>query len=192
MYTVIEASPANENADVASVSLRNIETGEAIELPAVSVAEFLEVELKPRWLAYRPWSKDFTDAFSILDVVEVPEEKLVGDGKWLDNPGPIGKWCLALYVDDELVSVGPDGFVELPDFIVDDGVLVRYTGSAEDVVVPDGVTAIGVKAFFGFSGRDQVRKVVLPEGLLSIGNESFYNCKNLAEIEMPSTIKRIG
>lgn len=192
LYTVIEASPANENADVASVSLRNIETGEAIELPAVSVAEFLEVELKPRWLAYRPWSKDFTDAFSILDVVEVPEEKLVGDGKWLDNPGPIGKWCLALYVDDELVSVGPDGFVELPDFIVDDGVLVRYTGSAEDVVVPDGVTAIGDKAFFGFSGRDQVRKVVLPEGLLSIGNESFYNCKNLAEIEMPSTIKRIG
>lgn len=192
LYTVIEASPADENADVASVSLRNIETGEAIELPAVSVAEFLEVELKPRWLAYRSWSKDFTDAFSISDVVEVPEEKLVGDGKWLDNPSPIGKWLLALYVDDELVSVGPDGFVELPDFIVDDGVLVRYTGSAEDVVVPDGVTAIGDKAFFGFSGRDQVRKVVLPEGLLSIGNESFYNCKNLAEIEMPSTIKRIG
>ena len=128
LYTVIEASPADENADVASVSLRNIETGEAIELPAVSVAEFLEVELKPRWLAYRSWSKNFTDAFSILDVVEVPEEKLVGDGKWLDNPDPIGKWCLALYVDDELVSVGPDGFVELPDFIVDDGVLVRYTG----------------------------------------------------------------
>ena len=50
MYTVIEASQTDENADVASVSLRNIETGEAIELPAVSVDEFLEVELKPRWL----------------------------------------------------------------------------------------------------------------------------------------------
>ena len=164
MYTVIEASPADENANVASVSLRNTETGEAIELPAVSVAEFLEVELKPRWLAYRPWSEDFTNAFSMLEVVEVPEEKLVGDGEWLDNPDLIGEWRLALYVDDELVSVGPDGFVELPDFIVDDGVLVRYTGSAEDVVVPDGVTAIGYKAFFGFSGRDRARKVCCPKG----------------------------
>lgn len=33
---------------------------------------------------------------------------------------------------------------------------------------------------------------MLPEGLPSIGNESFYNCKNLVEIEMPGTIKRIG
>ncbi len=192
LYTVIDAPQVGRNADAVSVSLRNIVTGEAVEFPSVSLDEFQEVELKPQWLQYSSWSKKFANAFSTLDVVEVPEEKLIGNGEWLDDPGRIGEWCLALYVEDELVSVGPDGFVELPDFVVDNGALIRYTGNAENVVVPNEITAIGDKAFFGFWGRDQVKKVALPEGLLSIGNESFYNCKNLVEIEIPNTLKRIG
>ncbi len=35
------------------------------------------------------------------------------------------------------------------DFTIEDGVLTRYNGTAEEVVVPDGVTAIGANAFFG-------------------------------------------
>ena len=91
LYTVIDAPQVGGNADVVSVSLRNISTGKAIELPAVSVDEFLEVELKPQWLQYSSWSKKFASAFSILDAVEVPEEKLIGDGEWLDDPEQIGR-----------------------------------------------------------------------------------------------------
>ena len=35
------------------------------------------------------------------------------------------------------------------DFIIEDGVLVRYVGEESDVVIPEGVTAIGDGAFVG-------------------------------------------
>ncbi len=35
----------------------------------------------------------------------------------------------------------------MSDFIIENGVLVKYTGNGGDVVIPDGVTDIGYEAF---------------------------------------------
>ena len=35
------------------------------------------------------------------------------------------------------------------DYIIENGVLKRYTGTGGDVVIPDGVTEIGSNAFDG-------------------------------------------
>lgn len=37
----------------------------------------------------------------------------------------------------------------MSDFRIKNGVLVKYVGNGGDVVIPDSVTAIGVKAFKG-------------------------------------------
>ena len=37
----------------------------------------------------------------------------------------------------------------MEDFIIEDGVLREYVGDESDVVIPDGVTAIGDCAFDG-------------------------------------------
>ena len=70
-----------------------------------------------------------------------------------------------------------------------DGILKKYVGNEETVIVPDGVTGIGTNAF-----KDNVtlRKIVLPEGLLLIDDSAFNGCSNLAEINWVNTIEDIG
>ena len=38
---------------------------------------------------------------------------------------------------------------DLKDFVIEDGILLKYTGPDGDVVIPEGVTSIGEKTFFG-------------------------------------------
>ncbi len=40
--------------------------------------------------------------------------------------------------------------------------------------------------------RDQIRRVVIEEGVTSIGAYAFFDCKNLREIALPSTLRSVG
>lgn len=42
-----------------------------------------------------------------------------------------------------------------------------------------------------YESRGSIRKVVIEEGVLSISGLAFYDCKNLTEVSLPSTLKRI-
>ena len=56
------------------------------------------------------------------------------------------------------------------DFEIDEnGVLTAYKGSATDVVIPEGVTDIGERAF----ASSTVEHVTIPAAVRSIGNEAF-------------------
>jgi hypothetical protein len=52
------------------------------------------------------------------------------------------------------------------DFEIKDGVLVKYNGSAAEVIVPEGVTSIESNAF---SGNKTLVSITLPASLTSIG-----------------------
>ena len=64
-------------------------------------------------------------------------------------------------------------------FTVEDGVLVRYSGSAENVTVPDGVYTVGASAF---EGNTKVKKVTLPATVYAIGDRAFYGCSALSAV----------
>lgn len=86
------------------------------------------------------------------------------------------------------------------------------TGKAEkSVVVPDGVTSIGVAAFgdvgieniilpngltnidkYAFSRCASLKSVVIPEGVKSIGDFAFCDCSSLTSIVIPESVKNIG
>jgi hypothetical protein len=68
------------------------------------------------------------------------------------------------------------------DFEIKDGVLIKYQGKAQDVQVPDGVTAIGAGTFSDSS----LSSIVLPEGLTSIGRRVFQRCDSLRSIIVQS------
>lgn len=59
----------------------------------------------------------------------------------------------------------------------------------EEIIIPEGVTSIGVTAFSHFT---KLRKVVLPSTLERIETSAFYDCKNLEEIEIPEKVKYLG
>ena len=89
-------------------------------------------------------------------------------------------------------SVRGDDDADKPDengFVIKDGVLVRYEGNAENVVVPDSVTSIGDRAF---SYCGSLSSIELPSGLTSIGYRAFYYCSRLSSIELPTNLTSIG
>lgn len=77
--------------------------------------------------------------------------------------------------------------MEEQDFVIEKKKLIRYTGSAERVEVPQGVTAIGEGVF----ARKNVREVILPDTVTRIGREAFA-WSRLETIRMPAKLKTIS
>lgn len=76
------------------------------------------------------------------------------------------------------------------DFVIDgNGVLTEYKGSGGDVVIPDGVTAIGYYAFNGCSG---LTSIIIPNSVTKIGYYAFNGCSGLTSITIPDSVTDIG
>lgn len=67
--------------------------------------------------------------------------------------------------------------------------LIKYNGTSEKVVVPDGVKRIEENAF---SWNPYVKEVILPYGVQKIGDNAFVHCYSLEKIEIPPTVAYIG
>lgn len=75
------------------------------------------------------------------------------------------------------------------DFIIADGVLEKYNGTDSEVVIPEGVTVIGKKAF---ERNKTIKKVTLPSTLTTIDDYAFQYCANLMIPDFPSGMHSIG
>lgn len=75
------------------------------------------------------------------------------------------------------------------EFEIKDGVLIRYSGSGGDVVIPDGLMEIGDWAF---SRCNNLESVSLPDSIRYIGMGAFNRCYNLKSITIPSGVTTIG
>ncbi len=82
-------------------------------------------------------------------------------------------------------------------FDIRDGVLVKYTGRASHVVVPDGVKIVGKYAFSeeGYEHRykynEYVKKITLPDSVIEIESYAFNNCSCLTEIQLSQGLTEI-
>lgn len=74
------------------------------------------------------------------------------------------------------------------EFWIEDGVLYGYNGDGGAVTVPDGVTAIGPRAF----QKTAVTSVAVPEGVESIGERAFSHCESLVSVTLPESLREIG
>lgn len=75
------------------------------------------------------------------------------------------------------------------DFMILDGVLLKYKGLDPDVVIPDGVTQIGD---YAFSMCTHVTSVVIPDGVTVIGDSAFAYCARLGELILPESVTSVG
>lgn len=83
---------------------------------------------------------------------------------------------------EELLTTTVDGMR------IEKGVLTRYEGSSQDIVIPSGVVSIGNEAF---RGKDIVN-VTIPESVIEIGEYSFSECRKLKKVNIEGTIDKIG
>ena len=82
-------------------------------------------------------------------------------------------------------------FAKNADFIVENGVLIKYNGSGGKVIIPGdrGITAIGDDVF---KNNDSLTSIVIPSGVKTIGASAFEGCGNLVYITMPTGLTTIG
>lgn len=75
------------------------------------------------------------------------------------------------------------------DFVIENGVLLKYNGNDSDVLIPDGVTEIGCKAF---KNCENLKSVEIPNSVKDIGRFAFKDCINLTNITLPDGLKVIN
>ena len=78
---------------------------------------------------------------------------------------------------------------KIPGLKVVKGIVAQYTGDAEELVLPEGVTEIGAEAF---SFNSDVKKIIFPDSLERIGEEAFRDCWELSDPVLPGNLKYIG
>ena len=76
----------------------------------------------------------------------------------------------------------------MSDFIINNNILEEYTGNAETVIIPNGVTEIGRNAF---SECKSLKKVIIPDSVIKIGWDAFEGCTALTEVSMPKYLEII-
>lgn len=101
---------------------------------------------------------------------------------------------------------------KISDFQLNGSLLVKYTGTATTVSVPDTVKTIGQEAFANnanlttlnlpktletieyaaFNGCNNLTKVVIPDSVESIGSAAFCNCTSLKEASIGKNVKKMG
>ena len=71
------------------------------------------------------------------------------------------------------------------DFVVVGGVLTNYLGNEREVIIPNGVIAVGACAF---KGNLRIENVTFPSSLTKIENNAFEGCANLKRIHNPQSV----
>jgi len=80
-------------------------------------------------------------------------------------------------------------FIMNTDFIIKDGILVKYNGTDSDIIIPDSVTNI---SDFAFLSCKSLTSIIIPDGVTSIDSCAFYDCTNLESINIPNSVTEIG
>ena len=131
------------------------------------------------------------------DIAELPEDlEIDGLGRdGLDTGIAVDENILAGETETEGAETAAsnsftDGDYDHDAFEIDEnGVLVKYKGKGGDVVIPDGVTSIGKKAF---SDKFSLISVTIPNSVTSIGEYAFWWCTRLISVTIPNSVTSIG
>ena len=74
-------------------------------------------------------------------------------------------------------------------FVIERGVLKKYNGQDKNVVIPDGVSTIGYRAF---ANCTDIKSVTLPDSVTEIESFAFRACTSLTEITFPTVAREVN
>ena len=84
-----------------------------------------------------------------------------------------------------------NGFID-GDFVFSDDKktqLAAYVGNGGSVIIPDGVTSIGDRAFWNCTG---LTSITIPNSVTSIGEMAFAACTGLTSVTIPNSVTSVG
>ena len=113
---------------------------------------------------------------------------------WDENKdGELSLYEASLVTSLKNISIAYDivSFDELKYFenLSDIGTAFQSRTNLSSITLPNSVTAIGTKAFYGCKALTSIQ---LPDSLESIGEYAFHNCSALTSIQLPGGLESIG
>ena len=74
-------------------------------------------------------------------------------------------------------------------FNKDKTTLIAYRSKEKNYIIPNSVTNIGIRAFWGC---ESLTKINIPDSVTNIGDSAFCGCKSLTSINIPNSVTNIG
>ena len=115
-----------------------------------------------------------------------------------------------LYNYKKTIKTYMEKAMENNDFVIENGVLIKYVGCNKEVTIPACVTEIGKEAFYlcniesviiagnvtkigygAFEGS-KLKSIVIKNGVIEICSRAFMDCVYLVDITLPASVKNIG
>ena len=84
-----------------------------------------------------------------------------------------------------VMMISPSAVLAEGDFQIDGTTLVAYTGTDSTVIIPNGVTVVGVNAF---SKNPKIREVYFSDTVTKIDDGAFEYCANLETVILPNSL----
>ena len=75
------------------------------------------------------------------------------------------------------------------DFLIQDGILVKYVGNAQIVKIPNRVTSIGK---YAFKDKTRIVKLLFSDNIEAIDEGAFERCIFITHVTLPVSLKRLG
>lgn len=97
------------------------------------------------------------------------------------------------YGSEDVSDEDADDLTDEPDepveeFENENGVLIKYNGTAVNVTIPDYIESIGSGAF---KDNKNIRNVVIPDTVNDIADAAFDGCTELMSVTLPAGLKKI-
>ena len=97
------------------------------------------------------------------------------------------------FINDSNLDLTKYGLLVYDDVIdnlfIKDNKVIGYKGEPTSVTIPNSVTSIGDRAFYGCSS---LTSVTIPNSVTSIGDYAFDGCSGLTSVTIPNSVTSIG
>ena len=109
---------------------------------------------------------------------------------WADNGGECGTNLTWSYVEStHTLTISGTG--AMADYSRDGYPWSAYTSDITNIVIGDGVTSIGRKAF-AYCDNEYMTTVTIPNSVTTIGTKAFLCCSGLMTVTIPNSVTSIG
>lgn len=90
----------------------------------------------------------------------------------------------------EIITLLPQNVqAEESEFVIQNGVLVKYNGSDKDIIIPGIVTSIKRNAFAKCNG---LQSVTIPGNVKKVGSCGFDSCPDLKRVVLKNGVSTIS